>query len=91
LGPGDIALEQHLSDPQPAIGLGYTESKWVAEEILETAAVQNKALFNPLIIRLGQLSGAANGAWNSSEWFPVLLRSSQLLGRLPIISGVSFY
>lgn len=84
----NIALEEHISDPRTSIGLGYTESKWVAEAILETAA--QMTTLAPLIVRPGQLSGAANGAWNSSDWFPVLVRSSQLLGHLPTITGVSF-
>ncbi|KAJ6599959.1 hypothetical protein DFH09DRAFT_970599 [Mycena vulgaris] len=79
------ALEQHISDPQISVGLGYTESKWVAEKILEMAAAQT--VLSPIIVRPGQLSGAANGAWNTTDWFPVLLRSSQLLQHLPAISG----
>ncbi|KAJ6483684.1 hypothetical protein DFH09DRAFT_1211912 [Mycena vulgaris] len=79
------ALERPIPDPRVSVGLGYTESKWVAEQVLEIAA-QSTAL-SPVIVRPGQLSGANNGAWNPSEWFPVLLRSSQLLGHLPIISG----
>ncbi|KAJ7189839.1 hypothetical protein GGX14DRAFT_580331 [Mycena pura] len=80
-----VALEEHVSDPQVAIGLGYTESKWVAEQILDNSG--QKTPLSPVIVRPGQLSGAANGAWNSSDWFPTLLRSSQLLGHLPIVSG----
>ncbi|KAJ7452161.1 hypothetical protein B0H11DRAFT_1742224 [Mycena galericulata] len=80
-----VAPEEHLADPQVAVGLGYTESKWVAEEVLKQAT-QETAL-SPIVVRPGQLSGAANGAWNSSDWFPILLRSSQLLGHLPAISG----
>ncbi|KAJ7640716.1 hypothetical protein DFH06DRAFT_1429524 [Mycena polygramma] len=81
----DVALEQQIHDARTSVGLGYAESKWVAESVLETAA-QTTAL-NPIIVRAGQLSGAANGAWNTSDWFPVLMRSSQLLGQLPTISG----
>ncbi|KAJ7607406.1 hypothetical protein FB45DRAFT_948237 [Roridomyces roridus] len=80
-----VALEETVSDPQIAVGQGYTESKWVAEQLL--AEVAQKTTFFPVIVRPGQLSGAANGAWNSTDWFPVLLRSSQLLGHLPDISG----
>ncbi|KAK7050236.1 acetyl-CoA synthetase-like protein [Favolaschia claudopus] len=80
-----VALEERLSDPRVAVGLGYTESKWVAEQILENAS--QSTVFEPVIIRPGQLSGAENGAWNSSDWFPALLRASQLLGHLPTISG----
>ncbi|KAJ6576444.1 hypothetical protein DFH09DRAFT_1149378 [Mycena vulgaris] len=78
-------LEDNISDARTAAGLGYGESKWVAEQILETVA-QRTAL-NPVIVRPGQLSGGIGGVWKTSEWFPTLLRSSQLLGHLPMISG----
>ncbi|KAJ7096117.1 hypothetical protein C8R44DRAFT_813206 [Mycena epipterygia] len=79
------ALERPISDARVSVGLGYAESKWVAEKVLETAA--QMTTLAPVIVRPGQLSGASNGAWNTNEWFPVLLRSSQLLGHLPTISG----
>ncbi|KAJ7909506.1 male sterility protein-domain-containing protein [Mycena leptocephala] len=79
------ALEGHISDPRISVGLGYTESKWVAEMLLEIAV--KKTVLSPIIVRVGQLSGAENGAWSAKEWFPALLRSSQLLGHLPTISG----
>jgi thioester reductase-like protein len=72
-----------------AAGLGYAESKWVTEQILEVAA-QTTGL-KPVIVRPGQLSGGPGGAWKTSEWFPTLLRSSQLLGHLPAIPGVSTF
>jgi thioester reductase-like protein len=55
--------------------------------LLEIAV--KKTVLSRIIVRVGQLSGAENGAWNAKEWFPALLRSSQLLGHLPTISGVS--
>ncbi|KAJ7206143.1 hypothetical protein B0H12DRAFT_1243356 [Mycena haematopus] len=80
-----IALEESLPDPHAAIGQGYSESKWIAEQIL--GKMGEETTLSPIIVRPGQLSGAANGAWNSSDWFPTLLRSSQLLGHLPTIAG----
>ncbi|KAJ7853342.1 hypothetical protein B0H14DRAFT_2758642 [Mycena olivaceomarginata] len=80
------ALEGPISDPLVSVSLGYTESKWVAEQVLEAAA--QTTTLSSIVIRPGQLSGAANGAWNASDWFPVLLRSSQLSGHLPRISGL---
>ncbi|KAJ7210990.1 hypothetical protein C8J57DRAFT_1400321 [Mycena rebaudengoi] len=85
LDGSEPALERPISDPRVSVGLGYSESKWVAERLLEAAAEMTILL--PVIIRPGQLSAPANGAWNVNEWFPVLLRSSQLSGKLPIISG----
>ncbi|KAJ7659561.1 hypothetical protein DFH06DRAFT_1044174 [Mycena polygramma] len=79
------ALECPIADPRISVGLGYAESKWVAEKVLEIAG--KTTALSPVIVRPGQLSAAANGAWNTSEWFPVLLRSSHHLGQLPDISG----
>jgi thioester reductase-like protein len=81
------APEARILDSMTPAGMGYAESKWVAEQVLETAA--QKTDLSPVIIRPGQLSGGVAGAWKTSEWFPTLLRSSQLLGHLPTIPGVS--
>ncbi|KIJ49872.1 hypothetical protein M422DRAFT_160371 [Sphaerobolus stellatus SS14] len=68
---------------------GYSESKWISEQILE-AAHRNTAL-KPVIIRVGQLSGGLNGNWNTREWFPSLVRASQVVKGAPETQGlVSF-
>ncbi|KAG7447913.1 acetyl-CoA synthetase-like protein [Guyanagaster necrorhizus] len=64
--------------PEMALGTGYGESKWVSEELLRTA----KDL-HYLIIRAGQLCGAANGTWNVNEWVPAMVQSSLKLGCFP--------
>jgi thioester reductase-like protein len=43
------------------------------------------------IVRVGQLAGAANGLWNTKEWFPALVQAGQILGCLPQANGVSVY
>ncbi|KAJ7215599.1 hypothetical protein GGX14DRAFT_608673 [Mycena pura] len=50
-----VALEQQITDPHTVLRLGYTESKWVAEQILEAAASQTTLNLKAVIIRLGQL------------------------------------
>ncbi|KAH0586648.1 hypothetical protein H2248_007864 [Termitomyces sp. 'cryptogamus'] len=75
--------EESILDAYSAAGLGYSESKWVAEHILELAA--SAARLKVTIIRAGQLSGADNGCWKVTEWFPTLVRSSRLIGCLPSI------
>ncbi|KIJ25871.1 hypothetical protein M422DRAFT_144228, partial [Sphaerobolus stellatus SS14] len=43
------------------------------------------------IIRVGQLSGGLNGNWNAREWFPSLVRASQVVKGAPETQGlVSF-
>lgn len=67
---------------------GYSESKWVCERIL-TIAEQETSL-RPVIVRVGQLSGGANGNWNAKEWFSGLVRASQIIGAAPENDGVSY-
>ena len=63
------------------MGLGYAESKWVAESIL-TSVTRSTGL-PTLTIRVGQVTGALNGLWNTKEWFPSLIQASQVVGSLP--------
>ncbi|KAI0091717.1 hypothetical protein BDY19DRAFT_904330 [Irpex rosettiformis] len=77
-------LEAAVS-PIVSTGVGYSESKWVAENLLELAA-RNTSL-RPTSVRVGQISGSASGAWNQTEWFPSLVKSSVTLGALPSISS----
>ncbi|PBK71685.1 acetyl-CoA synthetase-like protein [Armillaria solidipes] len=79
------AAEEPLADPAISAGWGYGESKWVAEYILEEAA--KTTTLKPVIVRTGQLTGGANGAWNIKEWFPSLVKSSQDLKCLPDVPG----
>lgn len=62
-------------------GTGYTESKWVAEQILIRCADQTP--LKPVIVRVGQLCGGPNGSWNIKEWFPSIVHGSCMLGLLP--------
>ncbi|TFY60143.1 hypothetical protein EVJ58_g5333 [Rhodofomes roseus] len=81
----DPIAEELLDNPSVAVGSGYSESKWVAEQLLKRAAERN--ICNPSIVRLGQLSGGANGAWRTTEWIPSLISTSLALGCLPDGSG----
>lgn len=64
-----------------AIGTGYAESKWVAEEILFQAA--DKTNLPTMAVRLGQVSGDRLGHWNEKEWFPALVKSAVFTHCLP--------
>ncbi|KZT66074.1 hypothetical protein DAEQUDRAFT_752280 [Daedalea quercina L-15889] len=81
----DPIAEELIDNPSVAIGSGYSESKWVAEQLLKRAAERN--VCNPSIVRLGQLSGGANGAWRTTEWIPSMISASLALGCLPDGSG----
>ncbi|KAJ7153225.1 hypothetical protein C8R46DRAFT_1357140 [Mycena filopes] len=80
-----IGPEARVAEAKTAAGQGYAESKWVTEQMLEVVA--DIAGLDAVIIRPGQLSGGTGGAWKTSEWFPTLLLSSQVLGCLPEIPG----
>ncbi|OBZ79958.1 L-aminoadipate-semialdehyde dehydrogenase large subunit [Grifola frondosa] len=74
-------VEETYVDAPVAIGNGYSESKWVSERLLAAAA--SKTRLQPVVVRVGQLSGSNSGAWNSTDWVPVLIRSSIHVGCLP--------
>lgn len=57
-----------------AVGSGYGESKWVSERLLEIVASETS--LDPIVVRVGQISGGPNGFWNENEWFPSMVRSS---------------
>ena len=77
--PGVVAEDP--VPPESATSNGYTQSKWVVERMLLVARE-----YTPLpavSVRIGQITGGKSGAWNTTEWFPAMLKSSQHLGCLP--------
>ena len=74
-------------DPSSALGAGYPESKWVAEQVLYNVA--ERAGVPVGVVRLGQISGDKTGHWNEREWAPALVKSASLTSTLPIVEGVS--
>lgn len=85
--PEGLVEELPIEDPTVPLGQGYSESKWVAEMILHAAAKISP--LRPIVVRIGQISGGKNGAWNTSEWFGATIKSSLALGCLPELKGVS--
>ena len=38
-------------------------------------------------IRIGQIAGAsATGAWNTSDWVPIIIKSSASIGKIPVFN-----
>ncbi|KAG7092005.1 putative NRPS-like protein biosynthetic cluster [Marasmius oreades] len=68
-----------------ALGNGYSESKWVAEEII---CASTPAGLRASIVRVGQLSGGPSGAWSAREWFPSLVEASSHFKMVPDDDGV---
>jgi thioester reductase-like protein len=45
---------------------------------------------NATSLRIGQLTGGhPNGAWATTDWFPIMIKSSLEFGALPTAQGVS--
>ncbi|KAJ3517676.1 hypothetical protein NLJ89_g350 [Agrocybe chaxingu] len=71
--------EEVVRDPQYAISNGYGESKYV----LEHSGLQACS------IRVGQVCGGQpNGAWATTDWVPIIVKSSLALGALPHAQGM---
>ncbi|KAL1718580.1 hypothetical protein EV715DRAFT_200967 [Schizophyllum commune] len=71
--------EKLIEDPAVCIGgNGYGQSKYVAERLLAASGIAFSS------VRIGQASGGMpRGAWNTSAWFPTLVKLSLHLGVLP--------
>lgn len=80
---------QHLpekvsSDPSSASPLGYSRSKWVAEQICLEAHKRTSLRGRIAIVRVGQLSGdSTSGVWNTKEAWPMMLSTAGLIHCLP--------
>jgi len=63
--------------------IGYAESKFISENIIEKYAKASGV--HAAIFRTGQIAGSLSGkgVWNKQEWFPSLVTSSKHLGALP--------
>ncbi|KAI1753159.1 hypothetical protein F4782DRAFT_546081 [Xylaria castorea] len=89
--------EKVSSEPRDASALGYSKSKWVAEQICaaaysrktEPASKGSRETPRVSIIRVGQLCGNESGVWNTSEAYPLLLSTAKVISCLPNLPGNS--
>ncbi|PYH44175.1 putative NRPS-like enzyme [Aspergillus saccharolyticus JOP 1030-1] len=82
LNPVPEALPTSLSAAQ---GMGYAQSKLVAEHICACAAAQTPG-FGVRILRIGQVIGdTVHGIWNTTEAIPLILQSARTIGALPAL------
>ena len=86
-----VVPETEMPDPLVAAPLGYAEAKWVCERILEHAGREFGAEVEPVVLRIGQISGPENteGTWKTGEHIPKLVQASQKVGAFPLMNGVS--
>ncbi|TFK46758.1 L-aminoadipate-semialdehyde dehydrogenase [Heliocybe sulcata] len=76
--------ENFPSEPSQAAGTGYARSKWVVEKICEKAAQGTR--INVGVLRIGQMVGdTINGVWNETEAWPLMFKSAQATGVLPLL------
>ncbi|THH29838.1 hypothetical protein EUX98_g4346 [Antrodiella citrinella] len=76
-------IKEEPVDASSAVVNGYAQSKWVNEELLSIAGKETR--LKPIVVRVGQVSGRKNGAWNKKEWFPTMIKSGAYLGCLPTL------
>ncbi|KIK79350.1 hypothetical protein PAXRUDRAFT_36462 [Paxillus rubicundulus Ve08.2h10] len=74
--------EEIQVDPSDAIGAGYGESKYATERVLAQSGLHATSL------HIGQIAGGPNGSWATTDWFPIIVKSSAALGVLPAAHGV---
>ncbi|KAI0862477.1 hypothetical protein F4860DRAFT_523227 [Xylaria cubensis] len=87
--------EKISSEPRDASALGYSKSKWVAEQVCaaarsqktETGSEGSRGKPRVSIIRVGQLCGNESGIWNASEAYPLLLSTAKVISCLPDLPG----
>ena len=94
--PSDGNIFERISDePSTASPIGYSQSKWVTEKICRQASTRGDSLeasaeLRVHVLRVGQLCGDTNqGHWNEKEGWPLLIRTAQSTGCLPLLSDVS--
>jgi thioester reductase-like protein len=84
----DPIAEQLSSSPSTSIPIGYSQSKWVTEQICGKAA-STTLRDRVQVLRIGQLCGdTQHGIWNESEGWPLMLRTAGTTGRLPKLNEV---
>ena len=81
-----VPIKEELVSADIAVGTGYSESKWVSEQLL--ALVSRETPLRTISLRCGQIAGSRNGAWNVQEWVHSLIKSSIHLGCLPLLPEV---
>jgi len=93
---GPLEVPEVELEPRNTDDFGYPEAKWVCEMVLRAADEFYGATSpdgeDPLLqtssVRIGQMTGPeGSGAWNQSEHFPIIVRTSQIIKALPALDG----
>ncbi|KAJ5533542.1 NRPS-like enzyme [Penicillium frequentans] len=81
-------VPETLPGIQGPLRQGYAESKFVGENLCQIAS--ERSGLRIAIHRVGQLGGPSHseaGMWNTRDWLPSLVRSSQTMSKLPASLG----
>lgn len=79
-----------IADPAAATQLGYSQSKWVAEQICNHANSATRLAGRVAVLRVGQLAGdTEHGVWNAKEAWPMMLSAVKVTGSLPLLERES--
>ncbi|KAF8909567.1 hypothetical protein CPB85DRAFT_1435595 [Mucidula mucida] len=79
-----VPVPESLVDVIHARGQAYGESKYLGERLIAGSKLPSTC------IRIPQICGSRlNGSWSSTEWFPILVKSSIYMGAFPLFSGVA--
>ncbi|KIW87610.1 uncharacterized protein Z519_11935 [Cladophialophora bantiana CBS 173.52] len=91
--------EKIIQDNSMPSHMGYAESKYIAERILDAATASSRGRIPTTSLRVGQIAGpvpnvdrggdikAKLEVWNVQEWFPSLIISSNTVRALPTTLG----
>lgn len=78
--------ESVLSDASVTGMAGYGASKFVVEHVLAEAT--KHGLLSGTSLRIGQICGSTTtGAWNTTDWVPIIVKSSLTLKCFPDLEG----
>lgn len=79
----DIPVPERVPDLEWAQGMGYAQSKAVAEHLCDNAAHQG---ITARVLRVGQIIGdTRQGVWNAQEALPMMMQTALTVGALPTL------
>ncbi|ENH99159.1 hypothetical protein COCC4DRAFT_66695 [Bipolaris maydis ATCC 48331] len=78
----DLNTPERVAEYDWAQGMGYAQSKCVAEHICMAAA--QKTGIKARVLRVGQIvADTVHGVWNATEAIPLMMQSALTIGALP--------
>ncbi|EIW83469.1 acetyl-CoA synthetase-like protein [Coniophora puteana RWD-64-598 SS2] len=73
--------EAVVDEADVALGSGYGESKYIGEKIVAESGLEGTC------VRVGQIAGGPGGIWPTTEWVPIVVKSSVVFGAMPELPG----